>query len=197
MGISNRDKLLQAGVELLSEKTFSQISMDQVAESSGVSKPMIYYYFNNKEGYYKALAGHLLKIARSVTMKLFQPELSLRENLINYVRFRIEYVQNNQGFSRAFMSMITDPNIGLLIEEMQEEFNIMRMEYIDPMFDNAVSKGEILPDTNRIMVIMMINSVLVSFTMKILNELPCHNEINPEEIVDIIFNGISVRGEDK
>jgi len=197
LGDNNRDKLLQAGVGLLSEKTFSQISMDQVAESSGVSKPMIYYYFNNKEGYYKALAGYLLSIARSLNRDIFDIDISLRENMTNYVRFRVEYVKTNPGISKAFMSIITDPNIGLLIDEMQDEFNVMRMEFIDPMFDRAIENGEILANTNRMMVMMLLNSVLIGFSMKILNRIPCHDEINPEEIVDIIFNGISARGEDK
>ncbi|MCK4807192.1 MAG: TetR/AcrR family transcriptional regulator [Candidatus Aegiribacteria sp.] len=196
MSISNREKLLQAGIELLSEKTFSEISMDQVAESSGVSKPMIYYYFNNKEGYYKALAGHLLQIARSLNKKILRPDLSLRENMTNYVRFRIEYVKTNPGISRAFMSMFTDPNIGLLIEEMQDEINVMRMEFIDPMFDRAKRNGEILPDTNGIMVIMTLNSFIIAITIKILNRIPIHDKINIEEIVDILFNGISARRED-
>ena len=197
MSDNNRDKLLQAGVELLSEKTFSEISMDQVAESSGVSKPMIYYYFNNKEGYYKALAGHLLSIARSLNRDVFRTDLSLRENMRNYVLFRVEYVKTNPGISKAFMSIITDPNIGLLIDELQDEFNVMRMEFIDPMFDRAIENGEILADTNRMMVMMLLNSVLIGFSMKILNRIPVHDAINPEEIVDIIFNGISARGEDK
>lgn len=196
MSDSNSEKLLQAGIELLSEKTFSEISMDQVAELSGLSKPMIYYYFNNKEGYYKALAGHLLKIARSMNQKVLKPDLSLRDNMTNYVRFRIDFVKKNPGISRAFMSIITDPNIGLLIEEMQYEFNIMRNEFIDPMFERAKRKGEILPDTNGLMVIMMLNSFLIAITMKILNKIPIHDEINIEEIVDILFYGISIRRED-
>ena len=171
--------------------------MDQVAESSGVSKPMIYYYFSNKEGYYKALAGHLLSIARSLNREIFRTDLSLRENMTNYVLFRVEYVKTNPGISKAFMSIITDPNIGLLIDEMQEEFNVMRMEFIDPMFDKAIENGEILPDTNRMMVMMLLNSVLIGFSMKVLNKIPIHDTIHPEEIVDIIFNGISARGEDK
>ena len=191
-----RDKLLRAGIELLSRKTFSKISMDQVAESSGVSKPMIYYYFKNKEGYYKALATFLLKMARSMTRKVFKTEVSLRENLTNYVRFRIEYVKNNPGISRAFMSMISDPNIGLLIEEMQDEFNVMRLELIDPIFDRAKKNGEILPETNGVMVIMMLNSVLVALSMKILNGFGINDKLNTDEIVDILFNGISAHRED-
>ena len=196
MGDTIRDKLLQAGIELLSRKTFSKISMDQVAESSGVSKPMIYYYFKNKEGYYKALATFLLKIARSMTRKVINTELSLRENLTNYVRFRIEFVRNNPGISKAFMSMISDPNIGLLIEEMQDEFNVMRLELIDPIFDKAKKKGEIRPETNGVMVIMMLNSVLVALSMKILNGFGINDKLNTDEIVDILFDGISDKRED-
>ncbi len=196
MGDTIRDKLLQAGIELLSRKTFSKISMDQVAESSGVSKPMIYYYFKNKEGYYKALATFLLKIAKSMTRKVINTELSLRENLTNYVRFRIEFVRNNPGISKAFMSMISDPNIGLLIEEMQDEFNVMRLELIDPIFDKAKKKGEIRPETNGVMVIMMLNSVLVALSMKILNGFGINDKLNTDEIVDILFDGISDKRED-
>lgn len=196
MNIDNREKLLGAGVELLSEKTFSEISMDQVAERSGVSKPMIYYYFNNKEGYYRALAEYLLKIARSVMQKLYDPSKTMRQNLVDYVRFRMDYVEENPGIANAFLSIITDPNIGMLINEVQQEFDVMRMEFIEPMFDKAVGRGEIRPDANRMIVMMMINSLLVSYTVKKINRLCEYQELDPEEVVDIIFDGISAVRED-
>lgn len=196
MEIDNRSRLLEAGVELLSEKTFSEISMDQVAERSGVSKPMIYYYFDNKEGYYRAVAEHLLKMARSMMMEIYDPQRSLRENLINYVSFRLRFVEENPGITNAFMSVITDPNIGLLINEMQQEFDVMRMEFIDPMFERAVDNGEIKPGTNRMIVMMMLNSLLVSLTVKMMHDLCGKEELDPEEVVDIIFDGISSAGEE-
>lgn len=196
MNIDNREKLLGAGVELLSEKTFSEISMDQVAERSGVSKPMIYYYFNNKEGYYRALAEYLLKMARSVMQKLYDPSKTMRQNLVDYVRFRMDYVEENPGIANAFLSIITDPNIGMLINEVQQEFDVMRMEFIEPMFDKAVARGEIRPDANRMIVMMMLNSLLVSYTVKKINRLCEYQELVPEEVVDIVFDGISAVRED-
>lgn len=187
---------MDAGIQLLSEKTFSEISMDLVAERSGFSKPMIYYYFQNKEGYYKALTAHLLEIAKNLMAKVYDPEKSLRENLLRYANFRIDFVRDNPGIANAFISVITDPNIGLLIDEMQEQFDIMRLEFIDPMFDRAIEKGEIPDSVNRTMVMMMLNSVLVSITVKMINKIQCHEEINPEEVVNIIFDGISSYGED-
>jgi TetR/AcrR family transcriptional regulator len=189
----NREKLLQAGIELLARKTFSQISMDQVAESSGVSKPMIYYYFKNKEGYYRSLAEYLLKVARSTMQKLYDSGISLRGNLKKYVRFRIDYVEKNPGMANAFLSVIMDPNIGLLIKQLQSEFEVMRLEFIDPMFDKAIAEGEIAPGTNRIAVMMMLNSAIMAITVKMINGIEPLDEIDPEEIVEVIFSGISAQ----
>ncbi len=196
MSLDNREKLLQAGIDLLSRKTFSEISMDLVAEKSGVSKPMIYYYFDNKEGYYKALAGYLLKQARSYMFELFSLEKSLRQNLLDYARFRIDFVEEHPGLSNAFISIITDPNIGTLISEMQPEFEIMRLEFIDPLFDQAEERGEIKKGINRGIVMMMLNSLLVTFTVKLINKMCSVEEIDPKVVVDMIFEGISADRED-
>ena len=70
------------------------------------------------------------------------------------------------------------------------------MEYIDPMFDNAIRNGEILPDTNRILVMMTLNSLLISCSVKILHDISIHRDLKYEEIVDILFDGISASGKD-
>jgi TetR/AcrR family transcriptional regulator len=194
--MGKRESLIQAGIELLSEKTFSEISMDHVAERSGVSKPMIYYYFDNKEGFYRALAEQMLLRARSLMSEVYDSRASLRENLIKYVRFRLMYVKERPDETSAFLSIITDPNIGVLISELQSEFDVMRLEFIDPMFDRAIQQGEIRESVNRSVVMMMLNSLLITYTVKFLNNLCCLEDIDPNEIVGIVFDGISANGED-
>lgn len=194
MSDTNREKLLQAGINLLSEKTFSEITMDLVAESSNMSKPMIYYYFKNKEGYYRSLAMYLLQMGREMIKDMFNPDFNLRESLTRYVKFRIEFAETKPGLARAFMSMLHDPNIGLMIEDLQSEFNLMRTEVFDPIFDRAVETGEIDPGTDRMLVMMMINSALIAFTMKILTRLQSIEFPHPAGIVDIIFDGIKGSG---
>ncbi len=198
MSDSNREKLLQAGIELLSEKTFSEITMDLVAESSNMSKPMIYYYFKNKEGYYRSLAKYLLKMAREMMKDMFSTDFSLRDSLTRYVKFRIEFAETKPGLARAFMSMVHDPNIGLMIEDLRSEFNLMRTEVFDPVFDRAVETGEIDPGTDRMLVMTMLNSSLIAFTMKILNRFPSIEFPDPEGMINIIFDGVKgcgVKGE--
>ena len=194
MSDTNREKLLQAGIELLSEKTFSEITMDLVAESSNMSKPMIYYYFKNKEGYYRSLARYLLRLSREMLKEMFSPGFSLRDALSRYVKFRIEFAETKPGLAKAYMSMIHDPNIGLMIEDLKSEFNLIRTELFDPVFDRAIETGEIDPGTDRMLVMTMINSTLIAFTLKILNRFPSIEFPDPAGIVDMVFDGIKGSG---
>jgi AcrR family transcriptional regulator len=191
MSDDKKQALLDAGLELLSSKTFSEISMDMVAELSGLSKPMIYYYFANKEGYYKAIAEHLFDLASCMMDGVFEAGLSLRENLKRYVAMRLRFVDEQPGLVRAFTSIIHDPNISLLVDNTQERFDSMRADIIDPLFDKAVELGEIAPGTDRMLVLIMINSTIVGHSIKMTANLPCTMPVDPAGMIDILFDGIS------
>ena len=60
--IGARDRLLVAAAELFSRKGYAATTTREIVASAGVTKPVLYYYFQNKEGIYlelmrKALAG--------------------------------------------------------------------------------------------------------------------------------------------
>jgi len=59
-----RSELLEAGIDLVSERPFSRITMDDIAKRSGVTKPMVYYYFGSKEGFYRELARYVIIVVR-------------------------------------------------------------------------------------------------------------------------------------
>jgi AcrR family transcriptional regulator len=193
MSDDKKQRLLDAGLELLSRKTFSEISMDQVAEVSGLSKPMIYYYFENKEGYYKAITEHLFDIASCMMDDVFLPGLSLRENLKRYVAMRLRFIDEQPGLVRAFASILHDPNIGLLIDNAQERFESMRSDIIDPLFDTAIERGEISAGTNRMLVLVMMNSTIIGHSFKMTANLPCSMRVDTAGMVDLLFDGISTK----
>ena len=44
-----RRQLLDAGAALFAANSFEEISMRQIAEAAGVSKPLLYHYFSSKD----------------------------------------------------------------------------------------------------------------------------------------------------
>ena len=52
--------ILQAAVRLFARKGYEATSTREIVEAAGVTKPMIYYYFKNKEGLYEAVLTRFL-----------------------------------------------------------------------------------------------------------------------------------------
>jgi len=57
----NHAAILKAGLEVFSQFGFRGSTIDQVAETAGLSKPNLLYYFPSKEAIYTALLSQLLE----------------------------------------------------------------------------------------------------------------------------------------
>jgi AcrR family transcriptional regulator len=76
-GSDTKTKIFLAAAHLFSQKGYNGVSMREISEKSGVSKPTIYYYFGNKEGIYFELlqTGH--EYASKNVRKLIDMEMPL------------------------------------------------------------------------------------------------------------------------
>jgi len=52
---TSKEKIIFAAIEVFFEKGFDASSMREIAEKAGLTKPMIYYHFKNKEALYLGL----------------------------------------------------------------------------------------------------------------------------------------------
>ncbi len=50
-----RQRLLQAALDLFTEKGYAATSVREIVDAAGVTKPVLYYYFKSKEGIYLEL----------------------------------------------------------------------------------------------------------------------------------------------
>ncbi len=56
-----RDKLLASATGLFNRRGYAATTVREIVEATGVTKPVLYYYFGSKEGIYLEIMGHLLK----------------------------------------------------------------------------------------------------------------------------------------
>jgi AcrR family transcriptional regulator len=59
---TSKEKIIDAAIEVFFEKGFDAASMREIAEKAGLTKPMIYYHFKNKEGLYLGLLEENLEL---------------------------------------------------------------------------------------------------------------------------------------
>lgn len=187
--IDNRDRLLRAGLLLLTKKNPDKISMDEVAAEAGVTKPMVYYYFGSKIGFYKHLVQHIEDALQSILANCVNPGLSFREVLIRIIIGRIELITQHPQLSNAVRIMATSKTIG----GAESRSKIVAMfNRLQPVFDNAISKDEIREDADLHMVMAMTNSLLDG-ALRIHGK-EFFNTVNPADfagvLVRLVFDGI-------
>ena len=68
-----RSQLLQLGIQLFSSQAYDDVSIDAVAEQAGVSKGLLYHYFDGKRGFYL----DTLRAASQRLLALTEPDPAL------------------------------------------------------------------------------------------------------------------------
>lgn len=59
---NSKEKIIEAAIDVFFEKGFDGASMRAIAEKAGLTKPMIYYHFKNKEALYLELLEEYLAL---------------------------------------------------------------------------------------------------------------------------------------
>jgi TetR/AcrR family transcriptional regulator len=87
--IGVRERLLTAATELFACKGYASTTVREIVNAAGVTKPVLYYYFQNKEGIYLELMSEsfvkfeaLLNKARNETGQASRKILALCDNLM-------------------------------------------------------------------------------------------------------------------
>ena len=52
---NSRSRILESALQIFSTKGFEGASVSDIVQAAGVTKPTLYYFFTNKEGFYKAV----------------------------------------------------------------------------------------------------------------------------------------------
>jgi AcrR family transcriptional regulator len=114
-----RRQLLDAGTRLFAEHAYEEISMRQIAEAAGVSKPLLYHYFPSKIDLFKAaVANKAVEL-----MLLIEPsgEGTPLEQLAHSLDAYLGWIEANaQTWSKLMESATTLPDARELVEGFRQ-----------------------------------------------------------------------------
>ncbi len=97
----NRRAILDAALEVFSVQGFSGATLDRIAETAGLSKPNLLYYFASKEAIYLALISDTLETWLA-PLRALGPEGDPVEEIVGYVLRKLEMARQFPRESRLF-----------------------------------------------------------------------------------------------
>lgn len=133
-----RQQLLELATELFAERTYEEISVDEIAQAAGISKGLLYHYFPGKRAFYVAAVRHaarqLLDETDVEVTAGGPPNVdAMRQGVERYLAF-----VERSSTAYAFLlrgGMAADPEVQAIVEETRQAF-------LDRMMAEAGTVGD-------------------------------------------------------
>jgi len=139
-----RERLLAAALKLFNEKGYAATSVREVVAEADVTKPVLYYYFGNKEGIFL----ELVQSSNTTFEGLLQGislEGSARESIIRFSCDLLEAIEGRLDLVRFLYAMYYGPPQGAPSVDLEANYFEM-LELMQKLVGNGIEKGELLPE---------------------------------------------------
>jgi AcrR family transcriptional regulator len=167
----DRETALDAAARLFSESGFNEAGMAEIAAAAGFSVGKLYTLFENKEALFTALVQERLRQLEATSAQAIDPAASPLEQLRQRCRAALDFYVRDPHFSRIFLYEYPDQADGIIQEETQRHFRIIR-----GYLERAMDAGEIQREDPEPLA-AIVNGLITSLVdLDIMNERPCDAE---------------------
>jgi len=130
-----RRKILHEATRLFSAKGYNGVSVREIVEAAGVTKPTLYYYFPSKEQLFKRIIIDLLEDFRGqLEQEVAQPG-TIRERLLRICEVHFEFARRNAEQCRLAYSVY-----------FSSERNVIDFDFNAYYMRNFEKIGEVIAD---------------------------------------------------
>jgi AcrR family transcriptional regulator len=179
-------QLLRTASFLFMEHGYEKVSLETVAQSCGVTKASVYYYFSNKAVLFTEALLFVLKMAYNQTATVMDGPGTLRERLQEVARRHMR----NQHVD--FETMMREATAELTEEQIRtvrdREADIHRL--LERVFAKAMDEGELKRSDPLLLSHAFVAMMTVRNRNEIVNDVRTAGQA-AEEIVQLIWAGIA------
>jgi TetR/AcrR family transcriptional regulator len=184
-----RERLLETASHLFAEKGYASTSVREIVAQAGVSKPVLYYYFQSKEGLYYAILNWGAKVQQKIIDELFEASGTVQDRIIFLYRRIYEEIQEYQGLYAMIHGLLYGPPQGAPEYDFPN-FHRQMFEAVKRICFEGLSSGEFKKaDVDEVAFLVL---SLIDFSLnleKIQPELT--DPQRPERLLRLAFQGLS------
>ncbi len=101
-----RDRIRNAAIGLFADKGFAATTTREICEVASVTKPVLYYYFKDKELLYHTLVHDAIAESQRQIQRALQKKGTARERLVNLTAADFALTMRNPKLSMMFLRML-------------------------------------------------------------------------------------------
>jgi TetR/AcrR family transcriptional regulator len=140
-----REAITNAALQLFASKGYAGCSIREICEAAGVTKPVLYYHFQNKEHLYQELMLVIFDNTRKNLLRLQRSDGTARERLQRFVFSEFDDTRKDPSGIRLVFRMMFTPEEGYpyfnFVKEYLQERKILA-DCIRQIDGNGAQKGD-------------------------------------------------------
>jgi len=173
------EQILKVTLGLLQEEGYADMTVDEVAERTGVAKTTIYRRWPSK--------GALVSAATATLLPPFDtPDTGTFEGDLLAVAQRAHMILSGK-LGEIFAGLIGESQLDSDLHELLLQSTRQRRQIYEAVVRRAIERGEIASDVDAELLIDMIVGAL--WNRKLITRSPLHDTL-PSELVRIVLNGV-------
>ncbi len=138
---NRRQIILLSALELFSREGYHRTSIESIAKKAGISKGLVYNYFQSKEELLKDLILHGLKDMEQY-LQIPQDTKFIKEGMQNLIDNVFEMFLTNQEFWKLYSSIIVQPDV---LEVVSGEIKVMVLSQLNTLEEFIRKTGSKTP----------------------------------------------------
>jgi len=188
-----RQQILDAAIDLFSQKGYPNVSMHEIAEKSEFAIGTLYKFFQNKEHLYRELILEHSENFHKAVMKALEEPVKEVEKLREYVRAKGEVFRNNLPLIRLFLAENRGASCNLrssLEGEMRERY-CTSLDKLASIIEAGIKNKRFKKIADPYHVAIALDNAVNAFLFLWLEEPERHPyPDNPDTILNIFFEGL-------
>jgi len=181
---TTKDKVIQSAIKLFAKKGFDATSMREIAERAGVTKPMIYYHYRNKEDlYFSLLDEYLSKFIQKVD-GVFSLPISPQEKIQSFVELYIKHLKKNPKIFRIINREITGNRKHL--DKLTDNYFSKIHSALAKVIDDGIKEGSFKTLDPHATAFTLIGTIVFYFAERTVIERLSGGNIQTEKLIDTL-----------
>ena len=140
---ATRAAILAAAERIFAEEGLAGARTEAIAAAAGVNKALLYYYFQSKDGLYRAVLEEHLKELRRRALEVFSSSGSARAILLRYVSMHFDFMSARPHYPRLFQRLIMAG--GRPLQHLARKYFIPLRRRLMELIERGVRAGEFRP----------------------------------------------------
>ena len=191
--VAVRERLLKSATDLFTRKGYAGTTVREIVAAAGVTKPVLYYYFRNKEGIYLELMREGFSRFDSLVGASLDEPGSAAEKILRFCARSFDLFLDRIGVARVMYSIYYGPPQGAPFFDF-DAYHFKFQDAIRRLVEEGIRSGEFRKRDAMDMTWAIVGAVNVAMEIQL-----CHPEVGLgkeglDRVLEVIFAGIAAEG---